>query len=36
MWNLKFDTNDLYETETDSKTQKTHLRLPKGKAGEGE
>ena len=37
MWNLKYDTNELiYKTETDSQTQKTNLRLPKGKLrGEG-
>ena len=37
MWNLKYDTNELiYETETDSQTQKTNLWLPKGKgSGEG-
>ena len=35
MWNLKYDTNELiYETETDSETQKTNLWLPKGK-GDG-
>ena len=33
MWNLKNSTNELiYETETDSQTQKTNLWLPKGKA----
>ena len=39
MWNLKKknDTNELiYKTETDQQTQKTNLRLPKGKReGEG-
>ena len=37
MWNLKKnDTNELiYKTETDSWTQKTNLRLPKGKGEEG-
>ena len=37
MWNRKYDTNELiYETETDSQTQKTDLWLPRGRgAGEG-
>ena len=39
MWNLKkkkIGTNELiYKTETDSQTQKTNLRLPKGKGGVG-
>ena len=36
MWNLKYDTNELiYKTETDSQTQKTNLRLPKGKGRGG-
>ena len=36
MWNLKYDTNELiYETETDSQTQKTDLWLPKGRRREG-
>ena len=31
MWNLKNNTNEsIYEIETDSKTQKTNLWLPKG------
>ena len=31
-WNLKYDTNELIsETETGSQTQRTNLRLPKGK-----
>ena len=35
MWNLKYDTNKLiYETETDSQTQRTDLWLPRGK-GQG-
>ena len=30
MWNLKYDTNELiYETETDSQTQRTDLELPR-------
>ena len=34
MYNLKDDTNELiYETETDSRTSKTNLWLPKGKGG---
>ena len=33
---LKKDTDELiYETETDSQTLKTSLRLPKGKGGGG-
>ena len=33
-WNLKRDTNEfIYKAETDSQTQKTHLRLPKGRWG---
>ena len=33
---LKNDTNELfYKTETGSQTQKTNLRLPKGKEGKG-
>ena len=37
MWNLKYDTNELiYETETDSQTQKTDLQLPGGEEGAGE
>ena len=36
MWNLKYDTNELtYKTETDSKTQRTDLWLPRGREGEG-
>ena len=32
MWNLKYDKNELiYNTETDSQTQKTNLWPPKGK-----
>ena len=34
MWNLKYDTNELiYETVTDSQTQRTDLWLLKGKDG---
>ena len=34
MWNLKHDTNELiYETETDSYTQRTDLWLPRGRGG---
>ena len=34
MWNLKYDTNEhIYETETDSQTQRTNLWLPKGEQG---
>ena len=37
MWNLKYDTNELiYETETDSETQRRDLWLPRGRqVGEG-
>ena len=37
MWNLKYDTNEpIYETETDSGTQRTDLRLPRARGlGEG-
>ena len=32
MWNLKYDTNEhIHETETDSQTQRTDLRLPRGR-----
>ena len=36
-WNLKYDTNELiYETETDSQTERTDLWLPRGRElGEG-
>ena len=35
MWNLKYDTNEvIYETETDSRTYRTDLWLPRG-VGEG-
>ena len=35
MWNLKYSTNEhIYETETDSQTYRTDLRLPKGRRGE--
>ena len=35
-WNLKYDTNEpIYETETDSQTQRTDLWLPTGRVGEG-
>ena len=31
MWNVKYDTNETnFKTETDSQTQRTDLRLPKG------
>ena len=37
MWNLKYDTSEpIYETETDSQTQRTDLWLPRGRGvGEG-
>ena len=32
MWNPKYDMNELNcETETDSQTQRTDLRLPRGR-----
>ena len=35
MWNLKYDTNELiYETETDSQTQRTDLELPRERGAE--
>ena len=35
IWNLKYGTNEpSYKTETDSKTQRTDMWLPKGR-GEG-
>ena len=31
MWNLKYNTNELmYETETNSQTERTDLWLPRG------
>ena len=34
--NLKYDTNELiYETETDSQTQRTNLPLPGGRGEKG-
>ena len=34
MWNLKYGTNEpIYETETDSQTQRTDLWLPQGEGG---
>jgi len=37
MWNLRYNTNVLiYETETDSQTERADFWLPKGeKGGEG-
>ena len=37
MWNLEYDANELiYETETDAQTQRTDLRLTRGRGvGEG-
>ena len=36
MWNLKYNTNEhIYETETDSQTQRTDLWLPRGMRGGG-
>ena len=35
-WNLKYDTNEpIYETETESQTQRTEWWLPRGVGGEG-
>ena len=32
MWDLKYDANEpIYETEADSQTQRTDLRLPRGR-----
>ena len=32
MWNLKYDTNEpIYETETDSQTQRLDFWLPRGR-----
>ena len=37
MWNLKYDTNELiYETETDSQTERTDLWGPRGGGWERE
>ena len=34
IWNLEYDTNEsIYET--DAQTDKTNIRLPKGRGGEG-
>ena len=34
MWNLKYDTNEhIYETKTDSWTQRTQLGLPRRREG---
>ena len=34
LWNLKYDTNDhIYETKTDSQTQRTDLLVAKGEEG---
>ena len=36
MWNLKYDTNErIYETQTDSQTERTDLWLPRGREGPG-
>ena len=36
MWNLKYNTNEhIYETETDSQTQRIDLWLPRGSEGGG-
>ena len=36
MWNLKYDTNEpIYDTETDSQTERRDLWLPRGKGGGG-
>ena len=31
MWNLKYDTSEIYKTETDSQTQRTDLWPPRGR-----
>ena len=37
MCNLKYGTKEpIYQTETDSQTQRSDLRLPRGKGPEGE
>ena len=34
MWNLNYDANErIYETETESQTQRTDLWLPRGRRG---
>ena len=36
MWNLKYDTDELiYETKTDSQTERTDMWLPRGRDGLG-
>ena len=36
MWNLNIDTNEpIYQTKTDSQTQRTDLQLTSGKGGKG-
>ena len=36
MWNLKYGTNEpTYKTETVSQTQRTDLRLPRGRGSGG-
>ena len=36
MWNLKYSTNEhIYDTKTDSQTQRTDLWLPRRKGGDG-
>ena len=35
MWNLKYNTNDpIYETETDSETERIDLWLPRARVGQ--
>ena len=36
MWNFNYDANELiYDTETDSQTYGTDLRLPRARGGRG-
>ena len=35
IWNLKYDTNELNEMETDSQTKFGKLKVIKGESGEG-
>ena len=36
MWNIKYDTNEpIYKPETDSQTQRTDLRLSRGRENRG-
>ena len=35
MWNLKYDTNELVSEENQTQTNRTDLRLPRGRWGPG-